>query len=241
MIDIHSHILYDIDDGCQTISQSIDIIKQLKLLGFDKLVLTPHYIDGTKYCADNREKIDKYNILIDLIKEENIDIELYLGNEIYINSQIVELIEKKKIFSINNTRYLLVEFPLYNEINYVDDYLQELRIKGYIPIIAHPERYLYFQKDYNKMKQLYEDGVLFQGNFGSILGYYGKGAKKLIKYALKNNMISFMATDIHKPNFKLIKEFDKALKKIKRIVGEEYFEKITNKNALKILGETAGE
>ena len=235
MIDIHTHILYDIDDGCTSMEQSIETIKKLELLGFSKIILTPHFIEGSKYCSDNKEKQEKYKLLIKRLKKQNVNVELYLGNEIYINHQMIELIKQKKILSLNNTKYLLIELPLNNEINNVDDYLHELRLAGYIPVIAHPERYKYFHSDYKKMQKLYEDGVLFQSNYGSILGYYGKDAKKLIKYALKHSWISFLATDIHGPNFKLVGQFYKAVKKIKRIIGEDNFQKITQKNASKLL------
>ena len=235
MIDIHSHIIYDIDDGCKTIEESINTLKELKSIGFSKIVLTPHYIEGSKYQANNKIKEEKLKKLKQKIKENNIDIDLYLGNEIYISFDIENLILKKEIHPIDNTKYLLIELSFYNEINKVEDYLYELKLKGYIPIIVHPERYLYFQKDYKKMDNLYESGVLFQSNYGSIIGTYGKEAKKLLKYALKKDMITFFATDIHRPNSSLIEDFDKITKKIKKITGEEKFKKLSETNALKML------
>lgn len=235
MIDIHTHIIFNIDDGCKSIDDSVNTIKKLKELGFSKIFLTPHYMKGSNYQANNDIKITKYNKLKELVKNENMDIELCLGNEIYINNDIDNLIISKEIYPLNDTRYLLIELPLYNEINGVMDYLYELKLRGYIPIIAHPERYTYFQKNYNKMVELYECGVLFQSNYGSILGIYGKEAKKLLKYALKNDMISFLATDIHSSNFSLIKDFKKATKKIKKIVGNKRFEDLTFNNANKII------
>lgn len=235
MIDIHSHIIYDIDDGCKNIEESIKALKELNSIGFSKIVLTPHYMEGSKYIANNTKKEEKIKVLKEKIKEYNIDIDLYLGNEIYISFDIEDLILKNEIHPIDNTKYLLIELSLYNEINKVEDYLYELKLKGYIPIIAHPERYLYFQKDYKKMDKLYESGVLFQSNYGSIIGAYGSDAKKLLKYALKKDMITFLATDIHRPNSSLIENFDKITKKIKKITGEEKFKKLSETNALKML------
>lgn len=237
MIDIHSHIIFDIDDGCTTKEESINTLINLKNIGFNKIVLTPHYMKGSNYIKNNEIKINKYNELKRLIKENDIDIDIYLGNEIYINSEIHELILDNEIYTMNNTKYILVELPLYNEINNVEDYIYELKLKGYIPIIAHPERYQYFQKNYKKLNKLYDSGVLFQCNYGSIIGVYGKSAKDLIKYILKNNMVTFMATDIHKPNFSIIDNFSKITKKIKKITGEEEFNNITHNNALKMLND----
>ena len=235
MIDIHTHIIFNIDDGCKSLENSLKTIINLRKLGFKKIVLTPHYMQGTKYIANNELKIDKFNILKDEVKKHNIDIELYLGNEIYINYNIENLIVNNEIYSVNNSRYLLIELPLYNEINGVMDYLYELKLKGFIPIIAHPERYSYFQKDYKKMDELFDSGILFQSNYGSIIGLYGNDAKRLVKHALKKDMISFMSTDIHNPNFSLINNFDKVVKKIKKIVGEERFKDITYNNALRVI------
>lgn len=237
MIDIHSHIIYDIDDGCSSKIESINVIKKLKALGFSDIILTPHYIKATEYTAINSEKKEKYNILKEELVKNNINVNLYLGNEVYINDEINELVLGKKIYTINKSRYILIEFSLYNEIKNIEDCLYELKLKGYIPIIAHPERYSYFQKDYNKVNELYESGVLFQCNYASIIGTYGKDAMKLVTYLLKNNMVSFMGTDIHKEKSSFYDNFDKIIKKIKALVSEEYFNNITHNNALKVIND----
>lgn len=235
MIDVHSHITFDIDDGCRTLEESLKVINNLKELGFSKIVLTPHYLYDSKYCANNKIKLSKLNDLKKEVKKNNINIDLYLGNEIYINFHIEDLIKQKEIYPMNNTKYLLIELSMYNEINEAMDYLYELRLKGYIPVIAHPERYRYFQRNYQKMDELYESGVLFQCNYGSIIGQYGKDAQKLLKYALKKDMVTFMGTDIHRPDSLVVNSFDKAVRKLKKIVGDKKFKEITESNALKMI------
>ena len=237
MVDIHSHIIFDVDDGCSNIEESINVIKKLKNLGFDSIILTPHYIKASEYTVENKEKKEKFNILKEELAKNNIDVNLYLGNEIYMNDEIDELVLSKKAYTMNNSRYILIEFSLYNEIKNIEDYLYELKLKGYIPIIAHPERYTYFQKDYSKVDELYESGVLFQCNYASIIGSYGKDAAKLITYILKKGMVSFMATDVHKEKSSLYDNFNKITKKIKSIVGEEEFINITHNNALKVIND----
>ena len=226
-IDIHSHIIYDIDDGCKNIEESIETIISLNKIGFDKLVLTPHYIKGSDYCENNKKKLKKLNEIKKEVKRNNIEVELYLGNEIYINYEIEKLIKDGEIYPINNTKYLLIELPLYNEINHISDYLYKLKIEGYIPVIAHPERYRYFQKENKKMDELYD--------YGSLVGLYGSKAKKLLKYALKKDMVSFMSMDIHGPKSSLINNFDKIDKKLKKLVSEDIYKDITYNNALKII------
>lgn len=235
MIDIHSHIIYGIDDGCKTLDESIQTILNLKKIGFDKLILTPHYINGSNYNKDNKEKKEKLNVLKEELLKRKIDVELFLGNEVYINDEIDELVLSKKITTLNKSRYLLIEFPLYNKVNNVDDYIYELKLKGYIIIIAHPERYEYFKENYKEVEKLYQSGVLFQCNYGSLIGKYGKEAQKLVEYLLKNNMVTFMSTDIHKPESSIIDNFSLIKDKIISIIGKDNFIKISNDNALKVI------
>lgn len=237
MIDIHSHILFGVDDGCNSIQDSVDIIKKMKKIGFDKIVLTPHYIKGSNYVCDNNTKKLRLNLINKLLKENQIDVELILGNEVYINDEIDELIMSKQIFTINKSRYILIELPLYNKINNVEDIIYELKLKGYIPIIAHPERYLYFQKNRDELKKLYESGVYFQCNYGSIVGQYGKDATNLLIYLLQHNMVSFMGTDVHKPDSNVLLNFHQIRKKIEEYIGEEGFKRISYNNIITIIND----
>ena len=235
MIDMHCHILYGIDDGCKTIEESIETIKKMKSAGFDSIVLTPHYIEDSSFKANNNLKLQRLEILKEELLKNNIDVNLFLGNEIFINESIDELIINKEIRSINNGRYILVELPFNNQILNLDDYIYELSLKGYRVIIAHPERYTYFKNDYNEARKLYDSGVLFQVNYGSIIGQYGNGSKKLVKKLLKDNMVDFISTDIHKPDSKLFDRFDEIKRKIIKITGEDKFNEITCNNMVKVI------
>lgn len=235
MIDTHNHILYNIDDGCRNIEESIILLKKMEKLGFNKVILTPHYIKETKYISNNLEKEFKLNKLKEKIQENKINIELYLGNEIFITDNIIELLKNNNISSINNSRYLLIELPFENEIIGLTDILYELKYNKLIPIIAHPERYIYFQKNPSKIEELREEGILFQVNYSSILGLYGTKAKKTIKYLLKNGYVDFFGTDIHRTsNTYVLNNFKKIEKKIIRIIGTEKYKKIM-KNGNKII------
>lgn len=237
MIDIHNHILFGIDDGCTTIDESIILLKQMKNVGFNKIVLTPHYIKGTMHTGNNLEKEYKLQLLKEKIKEYKINIELYLGNEIFITDNIVELLQNGEVSSINSGRYILIELPFENEIVGLEDILYELKYNNLMPIIAHPERYIYFQKDISKITKLREEGVLFQVNFSSILGLYGRKAKKTIKNLLKNDYVDFFGTDIHsiRKTF-VLDNFNKIEKKIVRIIGNKKYKKIIE-NSKKIIND----
>ena len=113
--------------------------------------------------------------------------------------------------------------------------IYELKIKGIIPIIAHPERYDYVEKNPNLVLEWIEEGALLQSNYGSIIGVYGSGPQKTIKKLLKKDLIELLATDIHYPNNKIYLNMDKIRKKLKKLITEERFIELTNTNPKKII------
>lgn len=227
MTDIHSHILFDLDDGARDIEESINLLKKMQEVGFKHVIITPHYIKGSEYCANNDEKEQKLKEIQMGLERQNLKIKVSLGNEIFINNDIYDLIKEGEIHTLNNTKYILVELPFHNEIVNLEDIIYELKIKGLIPIIAHPERYTYFQKNYKEVDRLREEGILFQGNYASILGYYGKDSQKLFKYMLKKQYIDYLGTDIHRTTKTfVIDNFTKIEKKILKITKESYYKEI---------------
>lgn len=219
MKDLHCHILMGIDDGSKTIDSSLELLSQAYESGITDVMLTPHYIKGSKFAANNQQKLELLNILKKEIEQKGININLYLGNEVYIDLDILNLIKKNEIATLNNSRYILIELPFASRINDLDKILFDLINNNYIPIIAHPERYQFVQDNPDILKEYLKMGVLFQGNYKSLIGSYGKGAKKTLKILLKNRMIHFLASDIHKPTdeYKLIT----CKKKILKIVKDE--------------------
>lgn len=222
MIDIHTHILHDLDDGSSSLEESIEIIEQAVKNNITDIVLTPHYIKNSKYNANNKEKQNKLNQLKEELTKRNININLYLGNEIFIEQDIISL--SKEISTINNSRYILIELPLASKYIFLEETLEEIHKKGLIPIIAHPERYLAYYCDYEFFINLKEKGCLFQGNLGSLFNYYGRKSRKMLKKMLKLNLIDFIASDIHKPYSDIYKKDIE--KKLFRITKDK--EKINN-------------
>lgn len=233
MTDIHSHILFDVDDGSRTLEESVELLKKMHEIGFNNVILTPHYIEGSEYNCENKEKRTKIKQIEKELETQNININICLGNEIFINDNIYELIKNNVIHTLNNTRYILVELPFHNQIMNLEDIMYELKIKGMIPIIAHPERYSYFQKNYKEIDRLKEEGFLFQGNYASILGYYGKESQKLLKYMLKKQYIDYLGTDIHRLNKTyVIDNFKKIEKTIIKITKNDYYNEIKENSDL---------
>lgn len=234
MIDLHSHILYNIDDGSKNIDESIEIIKKYSENNINKIVLTPHYVVNSNYSVNNNEKIKKFNYLKEQVRNSNIDIELYIGNEVLITNNLIQLLEEKEIMTINNSRYLLIELPFINEDLNVENIIYDLKLSGYIPIIAHPERYIYIQKDITKIKKYIEVGALIQINKDSFFGKYGKKVFKTVKKIIKNELAHTVGTDVHSINDKFYSNSE-FVKKLKKIASDNYINKILEENSNNIL------
>ena len=230
MIDFHSHILPGIDDGSRNLEQSISMVNEAKEVGFTKIISTSHYMENYYECDEEKRKQ-----LIKQLQSEVQGIELYLGNEIYITNNIIELLKNGKASSINNTRYVLFEFPLITTKPMNDkEIIYRLVENGYIPIIAHPERYPFIQENPEYLFELEDMGALFQANYGSIIGMYGLKAKRTLKILLRNNLISFFGSDVHRPE-QVYNKIPKIIKKLKKIISDEEFEEFTEINPQKVL------
>lgn len=229
MIDFHSHILPNIDDGSKSQEQSKAIIEEAIEAGFTKIISTSHYLEDY-YEVDeaNRE------IMIRKLNEDCKDIELYLGSEIYITDSIVQLLEDKKASTINNSRYVLFELPLNSKPFNAKEVVYKLIEKEYIPIIAHPERYSYVQDDIDFVNELAEMGAFFQANYGSIIGLYGRKAEKTVKKLLKDGLIHFLGSDVHRDN-QIYPYMPKIFKKLSKIISEDEIEELTTINPQRVL------
>ena len=177
MIDVHCHLVYGVDDGSKNLNETLQMLNEAKNVGFTDIILTPHY---SNYFQVSTDEIAKK---IEEIKRESqtIGINLYQGNEIYITSTLVDDLKNKKSASLNNSKYVLFEVPLHNSTYNVDEVVYDILNAGKVPILAHPERYDFVQKDPNWLLNYIDRGVLFQSNYASIVGRYGKEAKETVK------------------------------------------------------------
>ena len=229
MIDFHSHILPGIDDGSRSIEQTIRMLKEAKEAGFTKIISTSHYIEGY-YESDEAERTE----LLNEVQKNISGIELYLGNEIYITNNMINLIQNEKASTINNSKYVLFEFPLSAKSMNDKEVVYRLIENGFVPIIAHPERYSYVQDNPEYIEELAEMGALFQANYGSIIGMYGKKAEKTLKKLLKNDLIRFFGTDSHRID-QVYTKMPKILKKLHKFLSDEEIEEFTVINPQKVL------
>lgn len=233
MKDLHNHLLFGIDDGAKDVEDSVFILREMEKLGYDTIILTPHYIHSSKYAYDNKSKQERLDYLKKYLEEENIKINLYSGNEIFIDSDIHQLILDGKVSPIAGSRYLLIEYSIYHQLSNDMDILMDLINKGYIPILAHPERYVYYQDNFDYYEELVKKGILLQGSIESLHNRYGKKAKKCLQKLLKHNLIHFLATDIHsKEDLIYLNKLDKILDKY---INKDQKEMLMKTNVSKVI------
>lgn len=197
MIDIHSHIIYNVDDGSKSLKESLDILTDAESEGVTDIILTPHYINGSRYDATLSTLRERLETLKKRAQEIGINVNLYLGNEAFIEYNLKELLEENKFTTLNGSRYLLFEFSMDNFYQGIYDLLFSFRNSGIVLIVAHPERYSFIQENPLLLNELLKHGALLQLDVGSFFGKYGKQAKRVANLIMKHKMASFIATDIH--------------------------------------------
>lgn len=233
MIDIHSHIIPNVDDGARSVEETFNILKEAQEAGFTDVILTSHFLLNY-YETNAQELIFWKEKLQEVLKKQGTKINLHSGMEIYITNQMEELLENKKILTLANSGYMLIELPLATNVKYFDYVVYYLEAKGIKPIIAHPERYKCVQKDPDIVEEYIEKGCLIQCNYGSIVNLYGREAEKTIKTLLKKNQVHFLGSDVHRENGTYLIILD-AIKKIRKIIGKNKINELTTINPKKIL------
>lgn len=194
--DMHSHLLPGIDDGSPDIPTSIRLIKGMMSLGYSKLITTPH-IMWDMYKNTHEIILDKLELLRNAVKEEGLNVEINAAAEYYLDDHAEKLIQSgTKLLTVSGNM-VLVEFSLAYPSRSLKDILFELQMQNYQPIIAHPERYLYLEKNKDFYEELKDIGCLFQLNLLSIAGYYGKSANELALHLIKKEYYDLVGTDLH--------------------------------------------
>jgi protein-tyrosine phosphatase len=203
--DMHNHILFGIDDGSKDIANSVQMASQFVNLGYSRVIGTPHIMNN--YYENNREIIsERRDSLEKALLENNIALQLDYAAEYYIDEYFLEKVKnKEKLLSFNNG-HVLVETSFMNKPIFFTELMFDLRTQGYIPIFAHPERYVYLHNNYKEVERILETGVKFQINLLSLIGYYSPGVKKLAQWLVQNGHYSFLGTDAHSLNHLILLE-----------------------------------
>ncbi len=191
--DIHTHVLAEVDDGTQSEEEMFHLLDECYRNGTRYLCCTPHYHPG--YYGNNKEKSSaEFSALTSYAETAYPDMRIYLGNELHYHQGSIEWVKRGDCRTINNTRYLLVDFSSDESANNIEHALEKFLRIGYIPILAHIERYKCFRHHYRRLEKLRSEGVLLQANTASILNLRQHPA---LSKLLKNFHIDLVASDTH--------------------------------------------
>ena len=194
-VDIHSHLLPGIDDGSKDENNTISLINSLKGYGFSQFITTPHVLTGV--WNNTREGITaKETSTKQLLKDNNVNNPFKAAAEYLMDDVFLKLINNEPLLTLKDN-YVLVEMSYLNAPLQLYDILYELQLKGYKPILAHPERYLFYHFKFEEYEKLKRVGCLFQINLLSVTGYYGKPVFEVCKKLLERDMIDFSGSDTH--------------------------------------------
>ena len=224
MIDIHAHILHDVDDGSSTIEDSIEMLRESKRQGVDKIILTPHFRD--EFICEKSELESRFEELKAAVKDAGIDVELFLGREIRITRYFKEILKDN---CMAGTKYVLAEFD-FDEDTDIADTVYEIKRLGYRAIVAHIERYSYAGiEDACAVK---DEGGLIQVNANSLFLKAGIKVRRKANALIRAGLCDFIASDIHSSRKNLM---GKAYKKVAKRHGVKTAERLFNINAKKLI------
>ncbi len=196
MIDMHTHLLYGVDDGPQTIEGTIQMVKAAVEEGITDLIVTPHAYNP-KYNVERDVIYRQINELTDIVKQLAYPLRLHTGQEIHLHEHLIENILLGEAITLAKSRYLLLEMPFYIVPAYTFQIIQTLIEHGYTPIIAHPEKNRAIAENPRILKQLIHQGALAQITAGSLTGHFGKHAQKTALQLVQANLIHCYGSDAH--------------------------------------------
>ncbi|MEA2077630.1 MAG: CpsB/CapC family capsule biosynthesis tyrosine phosphatase [Candidatus Marinimicrobia bacterium] len=238
LVDIHNHIIFDVDDGPGTIEQSMEMMRQAVKNNITDIVATPHQLENDQVSEHHERQnkvIENFKILQKAVKEEGLPLNLYLGGELYYTTYVVHAPEIPYFTYENEKKYALIEFSLnwhpegYKEIFY--DLIQN----NVTPVLAHPERYSYFWEIIEDIIDLIKMGTILQINAGSLLGYQGTQARFLSEMLLREGLAHIIASDAHRARRAIGFNMPKAAEVFKEKYPKIDFNKLISENPLKII------
>lgn len=196
-VDMHSHLIPGIDDGAPTMDHSMAMLNKFAQLGYRKVITTPHILgevhpNTPEIILSGLEAVKKE------LKALQIPIEIEAAAEYYCDESLLPQIKAKNILCFGAQNYVLMEFSMLSPSQYEAQALFELQVAGYIPVLAHFERYPYYHGNFQKVEELRARNIKIQVNFGSLSGHYGPGVKKMAEELIKKGLVDFMGSDCHR-------------------------------------------
>ncbi len=219
--DLHSHLIPGIDDGSDTMEESLDLLRGLCKLGYQRVITTPHVMIDA-YNNSTQTILDGLNDLRATARENDINIQIDAAAEYYLDEGFLPRLKSGDILTFDDN-YLLFETSYVSRPVNLEDMIFQMQSFGYKPVFAHPERYRYMENKLDKFKQLKDLGVLFQCNINSFGGYYGQSAYKNAVMIAKEGMVDFVGSDLHSA---------KHLKFIEDVFAKREFNKLMKINPI---------
>jgi len=235
MIDIHSHILPAVDDGAKNEAESILMLEAAIKDGIYAIVATPHY--HPRYRNEKADVLVKVEALRQVVRENQLKIDILAGQEIRIYGELLEDYEAGKLLTIaDQNAYMLIEFPPQHVPQYAEKLFYEMSLVGLTPVIAHPERNLEFLRNPDKLYQLVKKGALAQLTASSLMGGFGKHVEKFSRQLIEADLIHTIATDAHNTrdrSFNMSHAYEEIIKKY----GTSYASYFTKNTQLMVEGK----
>lgn len=220
--DIHSHILPGLDDGSPDMETSLELLQSLSDAGITKFICTPHVISDMYH--NNPQTI---NYALDRLKsavaQSGMQVEISAGAEYMLDDHFMELLRKKEPLMNLAKNYILTELSYSTPPSKLEEISFEININNLLPLMAHPERYPYYHRNYEAYFRLKELGFLLQVNLLSLTGYYGKNVTKAAKYILENNLADFVGTDLHHFNHLKVLTDTKSIEIFEKYLGDKIY------------------
>jgi len=214
MIDIHSHILYGVDDGPAVKEVTIQMLEKALKEGITEIISTSHAFHP-QYHAEAHEVKEKLLTLQQEIEEQQLPIKLHIGHEARLRDDLVELIKEEKIHTLAGSKYLLLELPSQGIPKYTTDIIHQLLSEDILPIIAHPERNKAIAENPSRLKKLINHGAIAQITSGSLAGHFGRGIQKLSLQLVDANLVHTYGSDVHNLKTRPFK-FDRGLRYLEK-------------------------
>lgn len=194
--DVHSHFIPGIDDGAQTMEDTVTLVSAMRELGYTKVITTPHVMaDGFRNTPEiilgGLEDVRKE------LSARGINMTIEAAAEYYLDHELDKLIKDRRVLTFGDN-LLLFELPFLSEPVVLLSVIFEMQTAGYRPVLAHPERYQYWHTDLSMMEKLKERGVLFQLNTVALMGGYGPGVKKAAEKMIDLGWYEFLGSDCHR-------------------------------------------
>lgn len=234
MIDIHSHILFNIDDGAETLEDSVRLCRDAADNGVKLITATPHFFDYSHIRSFVGERNHKISVLREILDEEDITISVAAGSELFLNDKVFSAGDLDAL-TINGSRYMLCEFPLGPfDIDRAPLWIDELISRGYTPIVAHPERYIEFHRNLYIIDELLDREVVFQVNIDSLTGKNGEEPQKMAVDMVMRKIALLIGSDAHDTEYRHTRLREK-FKDLPEFIDERILLDCMDKNAKAIL------